>query len=68
MTPREYRQMRKSMSLTCKELAELLGYKNRGSITNIECGRVIDASGHIPKRVALSLTSLKNQHDKGEAL
>ena len=65
MTAREYRQIRKSMSLTCENLAYLLGYAHHTSISNIELGRYNNENGELPVRTALAIIAIKYRYDDG---
>ena len=66
MTPEQYRALKNSMSLSNGQLARLLGYKNRSSISYIESGRSVDERGHLPKRIELAITALKERHDRNK--
>ena len=65
MTPKEYRKIRESMSLTGENLAHLLGYANRTSVCNIEQGLFKDENGELPKRIALAIIAIKQRYEDG---
>ena len=66
MTPKEYREIRKSMRLTGDNLAYLLGYKSRSSVCWIEQGRPVDKNGHLTKRYSLAILAVKERYDQGK--
>ena len=66
MTAKEYLAMRKTMGLSQKKLAHLLGYKHPSSVLYIEHGRWNNEDGKVLARHRLALEALKYRQDCGE--